>query len=393
MNFNRWLIVGIILIASTLTVMGGAIVAPVLNLIRDGLHVSPDSAGLIITTHGLFIALFSPLVGIAIDRIGTKKPFIFGLILYGIAGSAGFYISSYWPLIISRAFFGIAVAATANSITVIILNLFKGSERDKIMGWRASANNIGGVIWQPIGGFLGTFSWHMPFIVYSIGLPVALLGFISLPEVRKEEQKDTEEGDSVLNILKRKPVLFAIYGIFLLAMLFLYVNIVFIPQLLGEIGVRNPFHISLYLMTIAIMAGLISFMYKGIKARLSYKTISLIALGFWAFGLTTISQTSNSLLIGAGATIYGAGLGLALPTVMLWAGELVPFSFRGRIISYISTVGFLGQFLSPIIFGQFLPIWGLHGVFLIAGGLSAIVFVLFLILVRNENNKEQINKS
>jgi len=384
MNINRWLIIWIILITGTLTVMGGAVIAPVLNLIRDGLGVSPDAAGLIITTHGLFIALFSPLIGVAIDKIGTKKPFIFGLLLYGLAGSAGLYISSYWPLIISRAIFGIAIAATANSITVIILNLFKGSERDKIMGWRASANNVGGIIWQPIGGFLGTFSWHMPFIVYSVGLPVALLTFLSLPEVRREEQKNTEESDSVLNILRSKPVLFAIYSLFLLAMLFLYVNVVFIPQLLGEIGVQNPFHISLFLMTIAVMAGLIAFMYKAIRAKLSFKMISLIALGLWTFGLITISQTSNSWLIGTGATIYGAGLGLVLPTVMLWAGELVPFSFRGRIISYMSTVGFLGQFLSPIIFGQFLPIWGLHGVFIVAGGLSAIVFLLFLILVRSK---------
>ncbi|MGW8188367.1 MAG: hypothetical protein ACWGNK_13905, partial [Desulfobacterales bacterium] len=54
---------GVILASATLTIMAGSIIAPVLNLMRDGLGVAPSSVGLIITTHGLFMALFSPLMG------------------------------------------------------------------------------------------------------------------------------------------------------------------------------------------------------------------------------------------------------------------------------------------------------------------------------------------
>ena len=79
--FNRFTL-WVILASSTLTIMTGAVIAPVLNLIREGLGVDPASVGLIITTHGLFIAIFSPLFGNLIDRIGTKKPFMFSLILY-----------------------------------------------------------------------------------------------------------------------------------------------------------------------------------------------------------------------------------------------------------------------------------------------------------------------
>ncbi|MFC1958277.1 MFS transporter, partial [Chloroflexota bacterium] len=149
--------------------------APVVNLVRDGLGADPASAGLIITTHALFVALSSPLVGIFIDRIGTKKPFIFGLILYAIGGGSGLFINSYWLLIAGRAILGIAVAAIMSSITVIILNLYEGSERNKIMGWRGSANSFGGMLFPLIGGALGSLSWHLPFAVYLVGLPLGLL--------------------------------------------------------------------------------------------------------------------------------------------------------------------------------------------------------------------------
>jgi ACDE family multidrug resistance protein len=133
----------VILASATLTVMAGSIIAPVLPWMGEGLGVSPASAGLIITTHGLFIAIFSPLFGNVIDRMGPRKPYIFGLILFALAGGAGLFIKSFWVLIISRAFLGIGVAAFFTSITVIILNLYEGTQRDKVMGWRASANSLG----------------------------------------------------------------------------------------------------------------------------------------------------------------------------------------------------------------------------------------------------------
>lgn len=63
----------VILAAGTMTVMAGAILGPVVNSIRDGLGVAPSSAGLIITTHALFIVLFSPIAGYITDRVGAKN--------------------------------------------------------------------------------------------------------------------------------------------------------------------------------------------------------------------------------------------------------------------------------------------------------------------------------
>lgn len=64
----------VLLFASTLGVLGGAIVAPVLEVIRDDLNVSGTQAGLIITTHGLAMAVLGPLVGRVFDRWGSEAP-------------------------------------------------------------------------------------------------------------------------------------------------------------------------------------------------------------------------------------------------------------------------------------------------------------------------------
>jgi MFS family permease len=379
--FNRFTL-WVILASGTLTVMAGSILSPVLNLIREGLGVDPASVGLIITAHGLFIAIFSPLWGNLIDRIGTKKPFMFGLALYGLAGGSGLFITTYWGLIISRAFLGIAVAAIINSITVTILNLYKGEDRNKIMGWRGSANAFGGIIWPLIGGLLGGLSWHLPFAVYLLGIPLSLVALITMPETGQAQIRDTGKDSSVLHIFRSNPILFVIYGLLFLTMVLLYAIIVFVPQLLENIGISTPFYISLFISTMAVAGGTTSLMYGKIKARLSYKTIILIALALWAVGFSAISQAFSGLLIAVSVALVGIGQGMLLPAVMVWVGETVPISFRGRIVSYMGTFGFIGQFLSPVIFGPVLLLSGLNGVFLAAGAACTILFLSFLVFMR-----------
>ena len=117
--------------------------------------LSTASVGLVVTIHALSVAIFSPLFGNIIDRIGPKKPLVFGLLVYGIAGASGVFITSYSMLLLSRAIMGIGIAAFFNAITVTILNLYEGELRNLVMGWRTTAISVGGIIWPIIGGFLG----------------------------------------------------------------------------------------------------------------------------------------------------------------------------------------------------------------------------------------------
>jgi len=377
-RFTLW----VILASATLTVMAGATLGPVVNLVREGLGIDPASVGFIVTTHALFVALFSPLAGSIIDRIGTKKPFMFGLVLYGLSGGSGLFIDSYWPLIVSRALLGIAVAATMNCTAVMILNLYQGAERNKVMGWRSSANNFGSVIFPLIGGGLGSISWHMPFAIYLVGIPLAFLTLITIPQTRHEKKQDQGKEGSVFKVFKNNYILFGICGLQFLTMVFLYINVVFLPQLLETVGIADPFYISLFFMAVWLPAGLTSLMYGRIKTRLSYKMIVLTALALWTVAFAAIYQAPSVLIIAVSVVLIGIGQGLIMPTFPVWAGEIVPASFHGRIISYLSTIAHLGCFSSPILFGPVSSMLGFNGVYLVAGIICVLVFLLSLALMR-----------
>ncbi len=372
----------VILISSTLSVMAGAIIAPVLNLIRDALNISIGEVGLIITTHALFVAIFSPLFGNVIDRIGPKIPYVFGLFLYGLGGAAGVFISSFYLLLVSRVLLGIGIASFFNAITVTILNLFQGEHRDIVMGWRTSAISIGGIIWPIIGGFLGDFSYHLPFAVYSVGIILAILTWIAIPATPGGKTKDKEHKGSILLVLKKSPKLIAIYGFMFFMAISLFSIIIFLPLLLTQIKITSPLIISFYLSEMMFFTAIVSLSYSKIKKRISYKTIILIALFLWTIGFLIIYLAFSALTSAISLALFGVGLGIVLPAMMIWAGELASFSFRGRVLAYLGALIFLGQFLSPIILTPVSRFLGLKGVFLVTGAASAILFFVFLFSLR-----------
>jgi len=376
----------IILASATTTVMAGSIIAPVLNFMGEGVGVGPGAARLIVTTHGIVIALTSPLFGLIIDRVGIRWPFILGLTLYGLAGGAGLLIHDYSLLIASRVLLGIGVAAVYTANTVIILDLYEGARRNQVMGWRGSFNSIGGIIWPLLGGYLGTFSWHSPFAAYLIGLPLALLALFSIPSTHKTTPppaiETTEKQPSIFSLFRENPVLFLLYSLMLLMNILLYSIVVFLPYLLEPFGITNTFYVGIFLASTTLTGGIASFLYGRIKARLSYKAIVLIALALWAIGFTLISRAPSEWIVGIAIMLFGFGLGIMMPAIPVWSGEMVPDSFRGRITSYIATFAYVGQFLSPLILSPIASAAGLDPMFLGLGLICALFFFLFLAFFR-----------
>jgi MFS transporter, ACDE family, multidrug resistance protein len=374
------MVLPVILFAGTLTVMAGAIIAPVLNVMRDQLGVGPSRAGLIITTHSVFIALLSPVIGSLIDRVGVRKPFIAGLVLYSLAGGSGLVLNSYWPLIAGRALLGVGASVIFIVNTVMILNLFHGNSRNRVMGWRSSANAMGAVLWPLAGGALGAVSWHLPFAAYLAGIPLALLALFYIPETHKNvsESNRSDNGKITLaGIFRAAPVLYGIYGLIFFSSVLLYALIVYGPPLMEQVGITSPLHIGMFVASMGLASALTSAMYGRIKRRFSYRGIIIVSLLLWAAAFLPLALNTTRVLIAAAFVLYGISQGLLSPACMVWIGEVTPSGYLGRVSSYLGSFAFLGQFASPLLFAPLASGNGAQGVF-IASGVSGIVLLAIL---------------
>lgn len=378
--YKNKLILLLLLSSATLTVMTGAIITPIQNLMRAALGIDAAYVGAIITTHGLFVALFSPIMGSLIDREGVRTPYIAGLFLFGIAGGSGLFINSYWILLISRAIMGIALASFFTCINVMILNTYEGKKRDKVMGWRGSAQSLGGIMWPPLGGLLGDISWHLPFSIYLLSIPLGFTAITAIKEPASKGRKDIQpqENLSIFSIIKTNPIILIIFGLMFFSSIQLYAVVIYIPQFLEVFGVLSSLKISTYITSMATAAGIMSLIYGKIRGLLSYRAISTVGVIIWAIVFFTISKAQSQLTIMLSVFFLGASQGLIMPTVMAWIGEVIPPSFRGRFSSYLGTFGFMGQFLSPILLAPALIHFGIRSVF-IASSLIGLIWVIILL--------------
>ncbi len=231
-----------------------------------------------------------------------------------------------------------------------------------------------------IGGTLGGFSWRLPFAVYMLAIPIGLLAIAAVPEPAIQHRDGPESNcrTSVFRVFRESPVLLVIYGLMFFANILLYAIVIFLPQLLETFGISSTFRIGLFITAMTGSAGVTAFIYGKIRSRFTYRVIVTIAVALWTVAFTFISLAPGSRIIAMAVALFGVSQGLIFPSVMVWIGDVVPPSFRGRFSSYLGTFGFIGQFLSPILLAPIFMVVSLKGVFLVGAGVGVAWFLLLL---------------
>jgi ACDE family multidrug resistance protein len=362
----------VLLLASTLTVMAGAVLSPVLPVIRSELGISGTATGLLLTAHGLTIAVASPAVGWWTDRVGLRRPLAAGLLLYGLAGGAGLVVTSYPLLIVSRVLFGLGAAAVFTGTTVALLSLYAGAERDRVMGLRSTFVSLGGLVWPLIGGALGSLSWHGPFGVYLLGVPLGIAALLALPEVRPEQ---APTGSGVWPLLRERPVLLGYYGLFAGVTSLLYVLVVFLPLRFAEVGVDDPFRIAVYSIGMSLSMSAVGLVYARLRARLGYPVLLRAAYSCFTVGFLLLAATDSLALLILAPALFGLGMGVCMPALTVLLADAAPLRLRGQVTALSGSAAFLGQFGSPLLFGPLVDATTVRTGFLAAALLAALVLL------------------
>lgn len=365
--------------------MAGAILGPIVPQIQSELGISETATGLIITTHGGVIVLASPLMGSLVDRIGPRRPFVGGLIIYGLGGGAGLFVDTFPTLLLSRVVLGVGTAAVYTFITVLIYNLYEGQAMERALGYRSSANSAGAAVWPLVGGAAGTITWNLPFGVYLIALPLGLLAVVMIPKPAESTDARVDEkpeentlgglGDRIratLAVFQSHPPLSLVYLLYFVTNVFLYAVVVFYPQLLSTVGVTSSFTISLYLAANGAAGGVSAALYGRLLTRTTRTSLITLAFVFWllGFGLAVAIETPLGALLPV--ILVGLGIGLVFPSTFALVERFAPADRQGQFSSYIASFGYTGQFVSPLLFRPLVPLFGSAGVFGVAGGIAGL---------------------
>lgn len=337
----------ILLVASSMTVLAAAILAPSLPGISAHFSDQPSSLiPLVITLPALSIALSGGLAGRLGDRFGRKPVLIGALALYALAGASGYVLEHLPGVLIGRVLLGVAMAGILSMTTTLIGDYFPPAERARFLGLQGAAMTGGGLVFLNLGGVLAEWSWRGPFLVYLSSLLLIPLVVKLLPEPAPA-RRTLAQSSPVES--RNRLTMGVIYMLAALGMGLLYVVPTQLPFLITEQIGAGSSRIAFAISTTTVTATLMALVYGRLSRHLSPVRIYALAFLFIALGYGLTSAGSSFWSITLGIALSGIGLGLFMPNGAAWLMRIVPADGRAPAIGRYAAMLFLGQFLSPLL--------------------------------------------
>ncbi len=199
---TRILILTTTILASGLGFLMNSAVSIALPTIQESLQVELQTIQWIANAYSLALAALILLSGSLGDKLGKKRVYNAGILLFSAGALAcGAAPSAGW-LIAARGIQGIGAAFMVPGSLAIINESFEKQERGKVIGLWAGISGAIAALGPLVGGFLASLSWRWVFFAIApLGLATYAISRISVPEFEREERPSIDWIGIVLVIL------------------------------------------------------------------------------------------------------------------------------------------------------------------------------------------------
>jgi MFS family permease len=374
---NFRIILGIVVMA----VIGGSLVAPILPSMIDPLGTSQEMVGMVMSVYTLFALFSTPLHGVLADRFGRKRVLVPAAVLYGISGFSIAFTDAFYGVLALRALQGVGAAGMMGLGVTLIGDIFKDKARATAMGYRSSAQSLVNTAIPFISGSIATVAWFYPFYVYILAVPLAIFVSMKLKDRSTTNQSSIKDYfRTIFTVMKDKRTLW-VYSSNLFVFIFLYCLIVYGPILVVEELNLSTMYTGM-LLSVGSAIAAITASQSG-KLYYRFRKYQIVALGFLlcGAGLFLISLALSFVYLVSCIVVWGVGFGLVFPTLNTTVTELVSSHLRAGVVSGFTAMTYIGQTISPPLFGFILNFSNLQTVFLTAA-LLTLLPVAFTLIIR-----------
>ncbi|MEM9005627.1 MAG: MFS transporter [Cyanobacteria bacterium P01_F01_bin.86] len=403
----------VLLATGSLIVMTGAVIAPILPKMIQQLSLDPAVAGYLVSAHYLTVALFSPLLGILADRTGAVRVLVTSLLLYAVFGAAGGILHDFVPILITRVLVGAASGGIAAASLGLLVRRYEAEAvRSQAIAYVATVLTLANIFYPVLAGLIGNWNWRWVFALYGLGIPLALLVVVNWrndQEQGRRGRKSDEENDATSDVAsqpetqnvdvqpptdsRRPPKLLDVvcrwyplqlYATQCLVAAIAHATIIYLPLYLKATLNAGTLLIGLVLAAQGLGAAAIAaFGVRRLGQRFGLDRATSLGLGIMALILTTIPQLQQLPTILPCVILFGVGLGIVVPSLYNLMSNLAPSGLQSTVLAIGVGSNFLGQFISPGVFGFVLSWQGLPPVFY-GAAVMALMLGIWLVGVRGD---------
>lgn len=330
----------------------------------------------VITIPAIFMAIGAPLVGWLAGKIGKRTVLLSALLIFAVAGGAGYLVSDYPILLATRLLVGIAAAGYVTTSVASIGDYYAGETRDKLISWFAFVGGLGSLVTVTAAGAISdAMGWRAQFLLYLVGLPLLLLAVFTLRPVRPTETVSTAEGIPVggSNSILAAWRIYALITALSIAMYIVTIQGGFLMDNKGLTDASTHSNVLL-LSTIGSMAGAASFGY--VRPKLGFFLVLAVVCGCFALANIGFVLAGSAVALAILAGVTGIGSGLLQPLTQTAVLNMVsPQAASGAVGAAIGCI-FLGQFINPPVLKLLTGQFGMENAVIVVGVASLVGAVL-----------------
>jgi EmrB/QacA subfamily drug resistance transporter len=177
---RRWWALGLICLVQFMTILDIAIVNVALPSIQADLGVAPENLQWVISAYALMFGGFLLLGGRLGDRLGRRRVFFAGILLFTVASLLAGLSWSEESLIVARALQGLGAAMLSPAALAILTATFvEGRERNIALGVWGATGGFGAAAGVLLGGILtDLLSWEW---IFFVNIPVGVIALFLTP--------------------------------------------------------------------------------------------------------------------------------------------------------------------------------------------------------------------
>ena len=211
---NKRMALIVIAISQLMVVLDATIVNVALGQIRTALGFTSDAdLSWVVTGYTLTFGGFLLLGGKLADRLGRRKVFMAGAVLFALASAVGGFAQNQEMLIVARLVQGLGGALMSPSALSLLTVVFEeGPERNRALGVFSGITAGGAAIGLILGGLLtDNLSWRW---VLFVNIPIAVIAVAGALKYVPESKDDNAQGFDVLGaVLATGGLISLVYGL------------------------------------------------------------------------------------------------------------------------------------------------------------------------------------
>jgi EmrB/QacA subfamily drug resistance transporter len=188
---RKWLALAVICVAQFMVILDVSIVNVALPSIQRGLHFSEQNLLWVLNAYALMFGGFLMLGGRVADKLGRRRVFMIGVVVFTTASLfCGLATSSGW-LVVARAVQGLGAAILSPAaLSILTVTFEEGRERNMALSIWGAIAGAGGAFGVLLGGILTQeFGWQWIFYVnVPIGSVVVLASLFILTHSLAEDE-------------------------------------------------------------------------------------------------------------------------------------------------------------------------------------------------------------